>query len=174
MAVRSAALGMTVIAHDPFPDESFARENHVELVDFDTLISRCDVLTIHCPSLESTHHIINRNVFARMKSSAYVINTARGPIVNEADLIEALQTRQIKGAGLDVFEKEPPAKDNPLFSMDNVVMTPHTAGLDALASRDMAIEAAECVAKLYQDQWPDGAVVNTELKANWSWHREGS
>ena len=172
MAIRSAALGMTVIAHDPIPDESFAREHQVELVDFDRLVSRCDVLTIHCPFQESTHHIINRDVFSKMKPSAYLINTARGRIVNEADLTEALQRGEIKGAGLDVFEEEPPARDNPLFLLDNVVMTPHTAGLDALASRDMAIEAAECVAKLYQGQWPDGAVVNDELKASWSWQRK--
>ncbi len=174
MAIRSAALGMSVIAHDPFPDESFARQHHIELVDFETLVSHCDVLTIHCPLLESTHRIINRDVFARMKPTAYLINTARGPIVNEADLVSALRAGQIRGAGLDVFEEEPPPQDNPLFSMDNVVMTPHTAGLDALATRDMAIEAAECVVKLYRHDWPDGAVVNDELKTHWQWNREGS
>lgn len=171
MAIRSAALGMTVIAHDPFPDESFAREHQIELVDFETLIARSDVLTVHCPLLESTHRVINRDVFARMKPTAFLINTARGPIVNEQDLVDALRGGEIKGAGLDVFEQEPPDPDNPLFSLHNVVMTPHTAGLDALASRDMAIEAADCVVKLYEGEWPDDAVVNAELKDGWCWNR---
>ncbi len=169
MAVRSAALGMQVIAHDPIPDIAFAHEHDVELVDFDTLVQRSDVLSIHCPIMDSTRHIINRQVFSRMKPTAILINTARGPIVNEADLVTALTGGEIKGAGLDVFEQEPPAKDNPLFDLDNVVMTPHTAGADALASRDMAIEAADCVVKLYRGQWPEGAVVNAQIKESWHW-----
>ncbi len=169
MAARSAALGMTVIAHDPFPNQAFADENDIELVDFETLVSRSDVLTIHCPVDDSTRGAINRSVFARMKPTAILINTARGTIVNEADLVEALQTGQIKAAGLDVFEQEPPAKDNPLFALDNVVMTPHSAGADARAMRDMAIEAASCVVKLYRGEWPEGAVVNDQLRENWRW-----
>jgi D-3-phosphoglycerate dehydrogenase len=169
MAIRSAAFGMTVIAHDAFPDETFAREHNIELVSFDTLIERCDVLSIHCPNTADTHGIIDRDVLTRMKSNAILINTARGPIVNEADLIAALQDGSIKAAGLDVFEQEPPAKDNPLFKLDNVVLTPHAAGADSLAMHDMAIESANNVIGLYKGEWPTGAVINAELQGKWSW-----
>ncbi len=169
MAIRSAALGMTVIAHDPFPDEAFAHENNIELVDFDTLVERCDVLTLHCPNTSDTVGMIDRKVFERMKANAILINTARGPIVNERDLIAALREGSIKGAGLDVYEVEPPAKDNPLFELDNVVLTPHSAGSDSLAMRNMAIEAASCVAQLYRGAWPENAVINKQLRDDWKW-----
>ena len=169
MAIRSAALGMTVIAHDPFPNEAFARENDIELVDFDTLVERCDVLTIHCPNSRDTVGMINRQVFERMKATAILINTSRGPIVNERDLIAALRDESIKGAGLDVYEVEPPEKDNPLFEMDNVVLTPHAAGSDSLAMRNMAIESASCVAKLHRGEWPENAVINDQLRDSWKW-----
>lgn len=169
MAVGCAALGMTVIAHDLFPDQSFARENNIELVDFNTLVERCDVLSVHCPMEANTAGIINRSVFDRMKPTAILINTARGTIVNERDLVEALRSGTIMGAGLDVYEVEPPARDNPLFELDNVVLTPHKAGADALAMRNMAIESASCIAKLYKGEWPENAVVNRELRDTWKW-----
>ena len=169
MAVRSAALGMTVIAHDAYPDEQFARQHNIELLDLPTLIRRCDVLSIHCPVNDDTRGSINGDVFAQMKPTAILVNTARGAIVNEADLISALRGGQIMAAGLDVYEQEPPAKDNPLFELDNVVLAPHSAGADALAMRDMAIESASCVVKLYQGEWPGDAVVNQELRDRWKW-----
>jgi phosphoglycerate dehydrogenase-like enzyme len=169
MAVRAAALGMTVIAHDAFAAEAFAHKHGIEMVDFETLVRRCDVLSVHCPINEETRGIVNRDAFEKMKSTSILINTARGPIVNEGDLIEALREGAIQGAGLDVFEVEPPAHDNPLFAMDNVVLTPHAAGADALAMRDMAIEAANCVVQLYRGQWPGEAVVNRELGEHWKW-----
>ena len=171
MAVRSAALGMHVIAHDAVPDQSFARQHGIELVNLPDLYQRCDVLSIHCPINDQTRGMINRQVFERMKSSAIVINTARGAIIHEADLIDALRSGAIKAAGLDVYEKEPPDKDNPLFELENVVLAPHSAGADALAMRDMATEAATCVAKLCQGEWPAEAVVNGELQNGWRWER---
>lgn len=169
MATRSAALGMKVIAHDACPDTQFAQRNGIELVDFQSLIQRCDVLSIHCPNNAATKGLINRDVFGKMKTSAILINTARGSIVHEADLIEALRAGAIKAAGLDVYEQEPPAKDNPLFQMDCVVLAPHSAGADALAMRDMACEAADCVVQLYQGQWPEAAIVNNSLHPRWHW-----
>lgn len=104
-----------------------------------------------------------------MKPTAILINTARGPIVDEPALVDALRSGEIKAAGLDVFEQEPPAKDNPLFELDNVVLTPHCSGGERLAMRDMAIESAESIVKLYRGEWPDGAVVNAQLRECWSW-----
>lgn len=169
MAVRSAALGMTVIAHDPYADQEFAREHGIDLVDFHTLADRCDILSIHCPINDDTRGVVDRDVFERMKPTSILINTARGGVINEADMIAALRAGAIKGAGLDVYQQEPPPKDNPLFEMDCVVLTPHTAGADALAMQDMAIESASCLAKLYHGQWPTDAVVNPQLRDKWKW-----
>jgi phosphoglycerate dehydrogenase-like enzyme len=169
MAVRASALGMRVIAYDAVPDLAFARAHMFELVEFDELVRRSDVLSIHCPVTDQTRGMINRDVFDRMQKNAILINTARGAIVNEADLVDALQRGAIKAAGLDVYEVEPTSKDNPLFQLDNVVLTPHTAGADALAMQDMAIESASCVVQLYRGQWPNEAVVNNELRGSWQW-----
>lgn len=99
---------------------------------------RVDVLSIHCPNTRKTRGMINRDVLERMKPTSILINTARGAIVNEPDLIAALQSGSINGAGLDVFEQEPPPKDSPLFELDNVVLTPHAAGSDSLAMRKLS------------------------------------
>jgi len=169
MAPRCLALGMHVMATDPYSDAEYAAQHGIRLVDFDELIAESDVLSIHCPCNEATVGLINEQVLRSMKKSAYLINTARGPIVNETALAAALKRGDIRGAGIDVLEHEPPAKDNPLFELENVVITPHTAGLDRIAHRDMAIEAADCIVKLYRGEWPSEAVVNGTLAANWSW-----
>lgn len=169
MAVRAIALGMNVIACDSFPDEAFARENRIQLVDFDTLIERCDVLSIHCPVTDQTRGLVNRDVFRRMKPHAIVINTARGAVIKEADLVEALAEGKIKGAGLDVYEVEPPTRDNPLFAFDNVVLSPHAAGGDWRAMQEMAIEAANCIVQLHRGVWTADAVINRELAGTWKW-----
>jgi D-3-phosphoglycerate dehydrogenase len=169
MAVRSASLGMRVIATEQFPDREFVRANNIELVDFDTLLARSDFITVHCPLTDETRGLFNRDTFAKMKPGSIFLNTARGPLMVEADLLAALQSGHLRAAGLDVFEVEPPSTDNPLFQLDNVVVAPHIAGADDLSLEKMGVEAAECIAKLYQGQWPDGAVVNNELKSRWKW-----
>ena len=169
MAVRSIALGMTVIATEMYPDERFVGAHNIELVDFQTLLARSDVISIHCPLSDETRGIFNRGSFAKMKPGSVMINTARGEIVVETDLLDALKNGPLSAAGLDVFEVEPVTPDNPLFALDNVVVTPHNAGNDERASQDMGIEAAECIIKLHRGQWPDGAVVNDELKGRWTW-----
>ena len=128
MALRCQVLGMSVIACDPYMDPSVMRDMDVEPVEFDDLLRRSDYLSIHAPLNPSTHHLLDAAALAKMKSSAFVINTARGPIVDEAALVAALRAGTIAGAGLDVFEVEPATHDNPLLSMPNVVTTPHHAG----------------------------------------------
>jgi len=95
-----------------------------------------------------------------MKPTAFLLNTARGGLVNEADLLEALRTQTIAGAGLDVFEEEPPAPNNPLFGLDNVVVTPHAAGTDLQSRDDMAASAAQAIVDLSRGQWPAEKIVN--------------
>ena len=98
-----------------------------------------------------------------------MINTARGKIVVESDLIDALRSGHLAGAGLDVFEQEPPSVDNPLFQFDNVVLSPHIGGSDTKSQVDMACEAAGCIIKLHRGEWPQGAVVNDKLRDGWTW-----
>ena len=128
MALRCQVLGMSVIAHDPYTDPSVMREMDVEPVAFDDLLRRSDYLSIHAPLNPSTRHLFDAAALAQMKSSAFLINTARGPIVEEAALIAALEAGALAGAGLDVFEVEPASHDNPLLAMPNVITTPHHAG----------------------------------------------
>lgn len=100
-------------------------EDNMKFVSLDELLKSSDFITLHCPLTPETHHMINEKTLAMMKSSAFLINTSRGALIDECALIKALQNRQIAGAGLDVQEIEPPAADNPLFTLDNVIITPH-------------------------------------------------
>jgi D-3-phosphoglycerate dehydrogenase len=104
-----------------------------------------------------------------MKPTGVLVNTARGGLVVEADLVEALRAGTIGGAGLDVFEQEPTNPKNPLYEFENVVVSPHIAGTDSLAMDSMAAEAAQCIIDLSKGVWPDGAVINNELKGKWRW-----
>jgi D-3-phosphoglycerate dehydrogenase len=169
VAVRATALGMKVLAHDAYPNESFAQEHGVQLVDLDTLLAQSDYVTIHCPLNDDTQGLFNRDTLAKMKAGSVLINTARGPLVVETDLVEALESGHIYGAGLDVFEQEPIDPENKLLKMDQVVSTPHVGSGDWLSRLDMAIEAADCIIKLQRNEWPEGAVVNTSLKDGWQW-----
>ncbi len=116
---------MHFIAHDPYADPFACKELGIELVSIEDLFARADVLSISCPLTPDTHHIVNANRLAMMKPTAFLINTARGPIVDQTALTKVLQERRIAGAGLDVFEVEPPDPNDPLFKLDNVVVAPH-------------------------------------------------
>ena len=169
VAVRALGLDMRVIANEKFPDEEFVAEHGIELMELDELWGRSDFVTLHCPLSEETRGLINRRSLGMMKPGAFFINTARGGLVVEEDLIEALQSGRMAGAGLDVLEKEPADPDNSLFKLDNVVLSPHHAGSDRLAVENMGIEAAQCIISLSRGEWPEGAVVNRELKGKWQW-----
>jgi phosphoglycerate dehydrogenase-like enzyme len=169
VAVRCLPLGLKVIATEKLPDRQFVAQRGIELVDFDTLLDRSDFVSIHTPLTPETRGLFNKTVLAKMKPGGILINTARGPIVCERDLLEALRSGHLRAAALDVFEQEPPAADNPLFALDNVVLSPHLGGMDEQSVRDMAAEVAENIIQLYRGQWPAGAVVNDELRTTWKW-----
>lgn len=116
---------MKFIAHDPFADAKVAKELGIELVGIDELFRRSDVLSVSCPLTAETRHIVNERRLALMKPTAYLINTARGPVVDQKALTRALQDRRIAGAGLDVFEQEPTDPADPLLKLDNVILAPH-------------------------------------------------
>jgi len=116
------ALGMNILIHTRTPK---ADGDGIRYVSLDELLEHSDYITLHCPLNEQTKHMINKDTIAKMKSSAVIINTGRGALINEADLCEALAAKRIAGAGLDVQEVEPPAEDSPLYTLDNVIITPH-------------------------------------------------
>ena len=116
---------MKFIAHDPFANKKVAVELGIELVSLEDAFSRADVLSVNCPLTPETVHLVNAERLALMKPTAYLINTARGPIVDQKALTRVLQERRIAGAGLDVFEVEPPAANDPLLKLDNVILAPH-------------------------------------------------
>jgi phosphoglycerate dehydrogenase-like enzyme len=116
---------MTFIAHDPYADKAVAAELGIELVGIEDLFRRADILSVSCPLTDETRHIVNAERIALMKPTAYLINTARGPIVDQRALTRALQERRIAGAGLDVLEQEPPEPDDPILALDNVILAPH-------------------------------------------------
>ena len=168
-SLRVRGLGVTIIATEKYPNEAFVLENEIELVDFDTLLARSDYLSIHCPINEETLGIFDGEAFGKMKPHSILVNTARGGIVVESDLVAALKNGRLRAAGLDCFEQEPPSSDNPLFQLEQVVCTPHIAGSDLKSQDDMGIESADCITKLYSGQWPAAAVVNGELQNRWKW-----
>jgi D-3-phosphoglycerate dehydrogenase len=162
-ARRAKAFGMHVIAHDPYVSELEMSALGVEPVGFGELLARSDYLSIHAPHNAETEHAIDAAAFAQMKRSAIVINTARGPIIDEAALIDALQNGIIAGAGLDVLEQEPPAPDNPLLHMENVVVTPHVASASTRMRPETRRRAAREVALVLRGRWPMSCVNPTVL-----------
>lgn len=140
------ALGLHVQAFDPFvPAEDFAEDRVAQVDDINHLFSTSDAVSLHCPLTPSTRHLLNKDSFARMKPGAVVVNTARGGLIDEAALLEALRSGQLAGAGLDTFETEPPAPDHPFWSDGRVVGTPHIGGVTTAANARVGIEAAQGV-----------------------------
>ena len=140
-----SGFGTRMIAYDPYAREEDARALNVELVDLDTFLAQADIVSIHAPLTPDTRHIFNDETFGKMKKNAIIVNTSRGPIIDEAALARALREGKIAAAGLDVFEHEPPAPDSPLFALDKcTVLTPHSA----FAGREAAEVAHFLGAKL--------------------------
>ena len=127
VAKKAAAFGMTVLAHDPVISETTAKEHGAQLVDLQELLTQSDFVTLHAPLIPSTHHMIGESELNLMKKEAFLINAARGPLIDENALYKALKNGNIAGAGLDVMEDNVPAKNHPLLQLDNTIITPHTA-----------------------------------------------
>jgi D-3-phosphoglycerate dehydrogenase / 2-oxoglutarate reductase len=143
VASRARAFGMKIVAHDPFIAAEQARELEIESASLDEVFSRSDFLTVHTPLTNETRGIVGREAFAKMKTGARVINCARGGLVDEAALHEAITSGKIAGAALDVFEQEPPAADNPLLGLDEVIVTPHLGASTTEAQEGVAFTVAE-------------------------------
>jgi phosphoglycerate dehydrogenase-like enzyme len=166
---RAQGLGLQVIAHDPLADPEFAEQFGVRLCSFAELLNEADIVSLHMPATVQTTNLINRQTLAQMKRGAVLINTSRGALVDEDALCEALRSGHLMGAGLDVFKVEPLPLNSPLLELENVFLSPHMGGLDEESLEAMTTLAARCVAELYQGRWPEGCVVNAELRSGWKW-----
>ncbi len=151
---RCKAFEMDAIAYDPYLPEEVANQMGVELTDLETVLKKADFITIHVPLTPETKHLISHNEFEIMKEGTFITNCARGGIIDEDALYEALKNNKIGGAALDVYEDEPPAEDSKLFELDNIVLTPHIAASTKEAQRDAAIIVADEIINLFKGGTP--------------------
>jgi D-3-phosphoglycerate dehydrogenase len=169
VARRISAFGVRVTAFDPYlqkPPEG------IELMDFDTVLKESNFISVHCPLIESTHHLLGEKEFQKMGKKPLIINTSRGPIIDEMALIRALTKGQVSGAGLDVLEKEPPDPQNPLLKMENVIITPHTSFYSEESISELKRRTAENVSAVLLGRWPK-SMVNREVKGRTKAHIPG-
>lgn len=161
---------MHVVSHDPYvlEDVRAGYKNQVAFVEREELFKQADVLSIHVPLTETTRHAVGEEALALMKPSAIIINTARGPIIEQSALFHALQDKKIGGAGLDVFEEEPVSEDNPLLGLDNIIMTPHSAALTKECVVRMAVEAVNCTLAVFNGCIPPN-VANPQVLTTERW-----
>jgi D-3-phosphoglycerate dehydrogenase len=159
-----AAFGMQVVVHDPgFPTPRIAADGHEPAPDLLAAVPTADVVSLHCPLSEATHHMVDAAFLGRMKPSAWLINTARGGLVDEAALVAALTAGSIEAAGLDVLVQEPPRPDNPLFALDNVVLAPHNAAAPLECYAKMSRRAAHNLLDALDGVIDPGFTVNPEV-----------
>ena len=149
-AKRISGFEPHMIAWDKYPDEASATALNVSFVGFEDLLRKSDIVSVHLPYLAETYHILGMAQFEMMKPSAILVNTARGPLINEADLYKALKMGIFSGAALDVYEIEPVKSDNPLFTLDNVICTPHTAAETLESCYRVSVCAAQSVVDYFK------------------------
>lgn len=154
MAPKAQAFGFNVIASDPYAPKELFEKYAVESVSMDELYERSDFISVHAPLLPETKGLVNKDAFKKMKDTAIIVNTARGPLINEKDLIEALDKNEIGGAGLDVVETEPLPENSPLIGRDNVILAPHTAFYSVEALEELQTKAASDVARVLNGEEP--------------------
>jgi D-3-phosphoglycerate dehydrogenase len=164
VAPKAKAFGFRVVSSDPYIPKEVMEKAGVEKVEFDELVKISDVISIHCPLTPETHHLFSTEVFGRMKPTAYLVNTGRGPLIDEVALAQALDGNQLSGAALDVVETEPPS-GSPLLGRKNVILTPHTAFYSEESLLELQRKAAEEVVRVLSGSAPLNPVNPEVLKA---------
>lgn len=169
---KAKAFGMRIIAHDPYMDRKKMNSLAVESVDLDKLLADSDILSLHAPLNSETRHMLGLEQFKKMKPSAYIVNTARGGLIDQEALCTALKEGIIAGAALDVMDPEPINLDDPLLNLENVVITPHSAHASIPAFMTILNRPGEEIARVLKGEWPVG-LINPEAKekyeAKWRW-----
>ncbi|GFP29463.1 2-hydroxyacid dehydrogenase [Candidatus Hakubella thermalkaliphila] len=163
LARRSVGFKMSLLYHDPYPNRELEEELGAKRVDLDTLLKESDFISIHVPLTQETHHLIGEKEFGLMKPSAHLVNTSRGPVVDEEALVRALRDRRIAGAGLDVYEHEPELTPG-LAELDNVVLVPHIASASTETRTKMATMAAQSIVDFFEGRRPTHCVNPEVLK----------
>ena len=163
LALKAKGLGMRVLAYDPFVYTTVMETMGVESVDLDTLTRESDFISVHANLTPENRHLFNYERFQKMRRTAYLINTSRGGLVDEGDLVRALKEKLIAGAGLDVNDPEPVSRDSPLFALDNVILTGHTAQFSSRSEADLWRRPIQEVVRALKGQFPN-YVVNPHVK----------
>lgn len=161
-AVKARALGFTVIGSDPMLAVGTRTADGIEVVEYEELLTTCDVISLHVPLMDSTHHLIGEEALTRMKPGAVLVNTCRGGVVDTQAVARALKDGRLKGAGLDVFEEEPLPVDSPLLDCDNAVLTPHASWYSEESYSELKRRVAEIVAAVLRGETPR-EVLNPEV-----------
>ncbi len=164
VAARARPFGLRVLAYDPYVDETVMTRLDVEPVALTDLLRRSDIVSMHAPSTADAHHLLTEEHFRLMKREALFVNTGRGPTVDEAALVKALEEGWIAGAGLDVFEQEPAMTTNPLLRMDNVILTPHVASASGRMDPERRRRVGRELALVLMGRWPMACVNPTVLE----------
>ena len=168
-ATRAIGLGMQVLGYDPYPPVDFVKQHGIRMVSLEELLAKSDFVSLHSPMTPATKHLINDNSIATMKNGAVIINTARGPLIDEPALIRALKSGKLRAAGLDVFEVEPLPADSPLISMPNVLLSGHIAGMDNESHDGTWALGANIIIRLHRGEWPADCIQNLKGVTNWKW-----
>ena len=171
LAMRLPSLQAKILAFEPYPNEEFVKQYDIELTSLEDLLSRSDAVSLHSPVFPETVGMINRETLALMKSTAILVNTSRGALVVEEDLVETLKNGTIAAAGLDVFENEPINDDHPFLDMENVLLSPHAAGADNVSHHDSCVMVGETISELYRGGWPAECIMNMKGVSGWGWNR---
>lgn len=164
LAERVRGFGMTLLVYDPYVDAEIIARHGARKVDLDELLQRADFISAHCPLTDETHHLLSTREFNLMKEGVFIINTSRGPIIDESALVEALRSGKVWGAGLDVVEREPLPLDSPLRGFDNVTFTPHVGASSEESTADLYRAGCQIAINVHDRRWPQ-SVVNPEVEA---------
>jgi D-3-phosphoglycerate dehydrogenase len=154
LAPKAKAFGLRVIAHDPYVAKNVLASYAVEGVSFDELLATSDLISVHAPLTPATRGLINAAAFAKMKKGVLLVNTARGPLIDEPALLAALDSGQVGAAGLDVIATEPPPANSPLLGRDNLILTPHTGFYSVEALKELQTKCASDVARVLSGEAP--------------------
>jgi D-3-phosphoglycerate dehydrogenase len=165
LAERVRGLGVMLLAFDPYLDAATAAQHGAEKVELDELLRRADLISVHAPLSDATRHLLSDREFGLMKPGVFIVNTSRGPVIDEAALVRALRSGKVWGVGLDVFEKEPLPFDSPLRQFDNVTFTPHVSANSEDSRADLYRSGCEIAIDVCAARWPQ-AVVNPEVGGN--------
>jgi len=163
LAKRVSGFGMILLAYDPYVDAETMTLYGVEKVELDELLQRSDFISVHAPLTDETYHLLSVREFGLMKEGVFLVNTSRGPVIDEAALVEALQSGKVWGAGLDVFEHEPLPLESPLRKFENVTFTPHVGASSEESVNDLYRTGCRIAVDVVNGIWPE-SVVNPEVK----------